>query len=249
VTEDRGVESGARIEELVRTELVALGRFSCPPGDPLWAAENCIGDHAHVAFPHVPVRIALRGRAEIVSDSTLALCYAPRQRFRREALTSRGDECVFAVLDGALFDQIGSEPFRALPADAFLRVHATHDPLALEELIVGLSDQRVPGSARWGERVKELLATRLGDRLTLDELARELGTSPYHLARAFRSIHQYRIQLRVRAALLRLREDIDLCSLGLELGFSTHSHFTETFRRVFGMPPRAVRELLSAGFR
>jgi AraC family transcriptional regulator len=254
VTEDRGAQSGARIEELVRTELVALGRFSCPPDDPLWTAENYIGDHAHVAFPHVPVRIALRGRAEIVSDSTLALCYAPRQRFRREALTPRGDECVFAVLDGALFDQIGPEPFRALPADTFLRVHATRDPLALEELIVGLSDQRVPGSARWGERVKEVLATRLGDRLTLAELARELGTSPYHLARAFRaetgsSIHQYRIQLRVRAALLRLREDIDLCSLGLELGFSTHSHFTETFRRVFGMPPRAVRELLSAGFR
>ena len=63
------------------------------------------------------------------------------------------------------------------------------------------------------------------------------------------SIHQYRIQLRVHTALLRLREDIDLCSLGLELGFATHSHFTETFRRAFGRPPSAVRELLSAGFR
>jgi AraC-like DNA-binding protein len=254
VTENRGAESGARIEELVRTELVALGRFSCPPADPLWTAENYIGEHAHVAFPHVPVRIALRGRADVVSDVTLALCYAPRQRFRREALTPRGDECVFAVLDGALFDQIGREPFRAVPADAFLRVHATRDPLALEELIVGLSAHPSPRSSRWGERVKELLATRLGDQLTLADLASELGTSPYHLARAFRaatgsSIHQYRIQLRVRTALLRLREDIDLCSLGLDLGFATHSHFTETFRRVFGLPPRAVRELLSARIR
>jgi len=171
VTEDRGADSGARIEELVRTELVALGRFSCPPDDPLWTAENYIGDHAHVAFPRVPVRIALRGRADVVSDVTLALCYAPRQRFRREALTPRGDECVFAVLDGALFDQIGAEPFRALPADAFLRVHASHDPLALEELIAGLSDHPVPRVARWGERVKELLATRLGDRLTLTDMA------------------------------------------------------------------------------
>ena len=254
VTEDRGAESGARIEELIRTELVALGRFSCPPDDPLWAAENYIGEHAHVAFPHVPVRIALRGRAEVVSDVTLALCYAPRQRFRREALTARGDVCVFAVLDGALFDQIGPEPFRALPADSFLSVHAAHDPLALEELIVGLSNHTAPRPSRWGERVKELLATRLGDRLTLTELAAELGTTPFHLARSFRaatgsSIHQYRIQLRVRTALLRLREDIDLCSLGLELGFATHSHFTETFRRAFGRPPSAVRELLSAGFR
>jgi AraC-like DNA-binding protein len=254
VTEDRGAPSGARIEELVRTELVALGRFQCPPGDPLWAAENYIGEYAHVAFPRVPVRIALRGRAEIVSDVTLALCYAPRQQFRREALTARGDECLFAVLDGGLFEELGPEPFRALPADSFLRVHALHDPLALEELIVGLSGHSLPRTGRWGEQVKELLAERLGERLTLADLARELGTSPYHLARSFRratgvSIHQYRIQLRVRTALLRLREDVDLCTLGLELGFATHSHFTETFRRVFGRPPRAVRELLRAGFR
>jgi AraC-like DNA-binding protein len=254
VTEDRGAESGARIDELIRTELVALGKFSCPPGDPLWTAENYIGDHAHVAFPHVPVRIALRGRADVVSDVTLALCYAPRQRFRRVPLTSRGDECLFAVLDQGLFEQIGPEPFRALPADAFLRLHAIQDPLALEELVAGLSDHPVRLSARWGEGVKELLVERLGDRLTLADLARELGTSPFHLARSFRratgsSIHQYRMQLRVRTALLRLREDIDLCSLGLELGFATHSHFTESFRRIFGLPPRAVRELLSARIR
>jgi AraC family transcriptional regulator len=254
VTEDRGAKSGARIDELLRTELVALGRFRCPPGDPLWSAENYIGEHAHVAFPHVPVRIALRGRADVVSDATLALCYAPRQRFRREALTARGDECVFAVLDGTLFDQIGPEPFRALPADGFLRVHALDDPLALEELIVGLAGAPAPRTTRWSERVKEVLAERLGDRLTLSQMARELGTSPYHLARAFKaatgsSIHQYRIQLRVRTALLRLREDVDLCTLGLDLGFATHSHFTETFRRVFGLPPRAVRELLSARIR
>ena len=254
VTEDRGARSSARIEELLRTELVALGRFHCPPDDPLWSAENYIGEHAHVAFPHVPVRIALRGRADVVSDVTLALCYAPRQRFRREALTAHGDECVFAVLDGALFDQIGPEPFRALPADSFLRMHALDDPLALEELIVGLAGHPTPRATRWSERVKELLADRLGDRLTLAELARELGTSPYHLARAFRaatgsSIHQYRIQLRVRTALLRLRDDVDLCTLGLDLGFATHSHFTETFRRVFGLPPRVVRELLSARIR
>lgn len=254
VTENRGADSRARIDELLRTELVALGRFHCPPGDPLWTAENYIGEYAHVAFPHVPVRIALRGRAEIVSDVTIALCYAPGQRFRREALTPRGDECLFAVLDRGVAEELGPEPFRVLPPDSFLRVHALDDPLALEELIVGLSRHPLPRTGRWGEQVKELLAARLGERLTLGELARELGTSPYHLARSFRratglSIHQYRIQLRVRTALLRLREDIDLCTLGLELGFATHSHFTESFRRVFGRPPRAVRELLSARFR
>jgi AraC family transcriptional regulator len=254
VTEDRGAESGAVIEELLRTELVALGRFRCPPDDPLWQAENYIGDYAHVAFPHLPVRIAFRRRVPVLTDPTVAVSYRPRERFRRELFSPGGDDCVFAVLDPALFEEIGPEPFRALPPGTFLRLHVLEDPLELEELIVSLSGRPVPRTGRWGEPVKEVLAARLGDKLSLAELGREVGASPYHLARSFRratglSIHQYRIQLRVRTAFLRLRDGVDLSSLGLDLGFASHSHFTHSFRGVFGLPPSAVRELLSARFR
>ncbi len=251
VTEDRGVDSGAVITELVRTELVALGRFRCPVGDPLWAAENHLGDYAHVAFPKVPVRIALSRREPVVTNPMLAVCYPPRSRFHREALTAEGDDCLFAVLEPELFEQVDPQPFQALPTKSFLRLQLVDDPVALEEFIVGMSGRPLSHTGRWGEPVKELLAARLGEKLTLADLGRELGVSPYHLARSFRRatglpIHQYRLQLRLRTALLRLREDIDLCSLGLALGFATHSHFTETFRAAFGRPPSAVRELLSA---
>lgn len=243
--------SGAVIEELLRTELVALGHFRCPPDDPLWRAENHIGNHAHLAFPHLPVKIALRRGAPVLTDPTVAVCYRPGERFHREALSARGDDCFFAVLDPELFEQVGPEPFRPLPAGSFLRLHVLDDPLELEELIVGLSGRSLPRTGRWGEPVKEVLAARLGERLTLADLGREIGVSPYHLARSFRratgrSIHGYRTQLRLRTAFLRLNEDIDLCSLGLELGFSSHSHFTDSFRGLFGVPPSTVRELLSA---
>jgi AraC-like DNA-binding protein len=251
VTEDRGVESSAVIEELLRTELVALGHFRCPPEDPLWEAENYIGEYAHVAFPHLPVRIAFRKAVPVLTDPTVAVCYRPRERFHREAFSSRGDDALFAVLDPELFEEIGPEPFRALPARAFLRLHVLDDPLELEELIVGLSGRPLPRTGRWGEPVKEVLAARLGDRLTLADLGREVGVSPYHLARSFRratglSIHQYRIQLRLRTALLRLGHDGDLSSLGLDLGFASHSHFTHAFRSLFGLPPSTVRGMLSA---
>jgi len=152
---------------------------------------------------------------------------------------------VFAVLDPELFEEIGPEPFRALPAGSFMRLHLLADPLELEELVVGLSRRPLPRAGRWGEGVKELLVARLDEKLTLAELGREVGVSPYHLARSFRrstglSIHQYRIQLRLRTALPRLREDIDLCSLGLDLGFASHSHFTDSFRGLFGAPPSTV---------
>jgi AraC family transcriptional regulator len=49
----------------------------------------------------------------------------------------------------------------------------------------------------------------------------------------------------MRAALQRLCEPgVDLIDIALDLGFSSHSHFTESFRRSFGRTPSAVRETL-----
>jgi len=57
------------------------------------------------------------------------------------------------------------------------------------------------------------------------------------------SLHQYRTQLRLRLALERLPESAgSLTSLAFELGFASHSHFTDTFRREFGVAPSAVRD-------
>jgi AraC family transcriptional regulator len=97
------------------------------------------------------------------------------------------------------------------------------------------------------EATKELVAGRLGDRLTLGEIARTVHSSPFHLARVFRAhtgftIHGYRNQLRLRSSLESLFDpDVDLALLGRRLGYSSHSHFTDSFRRAFGRPPSAVR--------
>ncbi len=98
------------------------------------------------------------------------------------------------------------------------------------------------------ESAKELLAASLAEPLGLHEVAARLGVSPFHLARVFRSrtgfsLHQYRTQLRLRLALDRLPESAGaLTSLAFELGFASHSHFTDTFRREFGVAPSAVRD-------
>jgi len=97
------------------------------------------------------------------------------------------------------------------------------------------------------EAVRLALARRLGDRLPLAELAAPLGVSPYHLARVFRrqtgtSIHQYRLELRLREAFGRLLAgERDLTGLALDLGFADHAHFTNAFRRRFGLPPSRAR--------
>jgi AraC-like DNA-binding protein len=99
------------------------------------------------------------------------------------------------------------------------------------------------------EAVKTYLASRLSERITLDEVARAVHASPFHLARIFQQrtglpIHRYLTRLRLRASLERLpAATSDLTALALELGFSSHSHFTDTFRREFGCPPSEVRRL------
>lgn len=97
------------------------------------------------------------------------------------------------------------------------------------------------------EDVRELLATDPGFAWTLDEIVRRVCVSPSHLCRMFKqqlgvTMHQYLTQLRLReAAEAVLAGERDLAMLAVRLGFSTHSHFTEHFRRAFGVPPRRLR--------
>lgn len=96
--------------------------------------------------------------------------------------------------------------------------------------------------------VREVVAGSLGDPLALDGIARRVHSSPFHLARVFgeqtgASIHRFRSRLRLRAALDRIAGgEQDLSRLALDLGYASHSHLTDSFRREFGGPPSRYRE-------
>ncbi|MEW6735286.1 MAG: AraC family transcriptional regulator [Acidobacteriota bacterium] len=97
------------------------------------------------------------------------------------------------------------------------------------------------------EAAKTYLASRLCERITLDDVASAVYSSPFHLARVFHErtsmpLHRYLTQLRLRASLEQLTAGAkDLTELALELGFSSHSHFADVFRREFGHTPSDVR--------
>ena len=100
------------------------------------------------------------------------------------------------------------------------------------------------------EAAKTYLASRMSERVTLDEVARAVHVSPFHLARIFQQqtgvpVHRYLTQLRLRASLeMLLTGASDLTALALELGVSSHSHFTDAFRREFGKAPSEMRKIL-----
>jgi len=101
------------------------------------------------------------------------------------------------------------------------------------------------------EAVQRLLHRDEGRRPSLAELAAWVDLSPFVLAHRFRrqtgeSVHQYRLSLVLREAVERLLDgERDLTALALELGFSDHAHFTNAFRRRFGLPPSAARDALA----
>ena len=111
------------------------------------------------------------------------------------------------------------------------------------------SGQINPGHKELARATLYLLATRFHEPLTLEAIANALNYSQYHLARIFRqqtgeTIHQYLDQLRLRTALEEITTgDKDLTSLALTLGYSSHSHFSQSFKRTFGHPPSDWRQI------
>lgn len=101
------------------------------------------------------------------------------------------------------------------------------------------------------ENAKAVLAQRYAERLTLDELSDELEVSPFHLARTFRhwtgqTVHKYLTALRIAAALDFIAQGMPLNQVAASTGFSSHSHFTQTFGCLLGESPSAWRRKITS---
>ena len=109
-----------------------------------------------------------------------------------------------------------------------------------------------PAQRELAEAARVALAAGPQSPPSLDGLAAQLGCSPYHLCRTFSRAHgapmrRYLDRLRLRLALPRLAAgEPDLTGLALDLGYADHSHFSNAFRREFGLPPSAARKILQA---
>jgi AraC-like DNA-binding protein len=103
------------------------------------------------------------------------------------------------------------------------------------------------GQQRLVDRVKLVLASNLARRWTLAEIAAEVHGSPVYLTQVFQQVeglplYRYQLRLRLARALDLLGEYQDLTSLGLDLGFSSHSHFSAAFRQVYGRSPSEFKQ-------
>lgn len=96
-------------------------------------------------------------------------------------------------------------------------------------------------------RGRELLAEVWDQPLSIRDIARQVGFSPFHFIRQFEALfgltpHQFRIQSRLDRARLLLaigRHSVtDVC---MEVGFSSLGSFSDLFARRVGTPPSAFQ--------
>lgn len=97
------------------------------------------------------------------------------------------------------------------------------------------------------DRTKLVLAGDLARRWTLADIAAEVGHSPVYLTQVFQQVegvplYRYQLRLRLARALDLLAHADDLTGLALDLGFSSHSHFTTAFKQAYGKSPSEFRQ-------
>jgi len=149
---------------------------------------------------------------------------------------------------------------RAQALVALLR-HSLHkgvaEPLEAESLALVLAQRAVGprtshaagasiGQRRLVDRVKLAVAGDLARRWTLAEVAAEVGGSPVYLTQVFQRVegvplYRYQLRLRLARALDLIGQYDDLSALSFDLGFSSHSHFSASFRQAYGWSPTAFR--------
>jgi AraC-like DNA-binding protein len=98
-------------------------------------------------------------------------------------------------------------------------------------------------------RARDQLHRDFAEPITVAELARVAGMSPFHFLRMFRQAfamtpRQYLTRVRIERAKSLLAADLPVTGVCLEVGFSSLGSFSALFAERVGCPPTAWRKKL-----
>lgn len=97
------------------------------------------------------------------------------------------------------------------------------------------------------QKVLDYIRSNLSQELSLEQLANQIGLTPFYFARLFKqstgnSVHQYVIHQRVeRAKQLLKQSELAIADVAIECGFANPSHLALHFKRIVGVSPKQFR--------
>ena len=264
----RSMPAGMHNERLVTTPTCLVGRFTweAPVGS---IRDSVIGERAVMVLPAKAVRIEQHGRGRFLADSRTAVLYPAGLHYRATQVETNREASVFIGIDPALAAEtpccLPTPESTVLRRERLLALlsDAAPDLLRVEEAIAVIVHEvihrrrhtatpalRLHRHHEEAHQIRERLLGEFTQAVSLASLAEGCGISAYNAARAFRhafgiSIHQYRLNLRLRASVHELAETAEpLVEIALKLGFSSQSHLTAAFSRNFGVSPAKFRREL-----
>lgn len=203
-------------------------------------------------------RWRITGRRRVDADQGVVVLGHAGESYRCAHYEQRPTDCTtYVAFD---HERLGYDPLP--PASAFERsarldgllaglMHATEplhvDALALR-LVLELRDE--PPSTRRRHSAVSAARTYLDERyaqdVSLDEVARSVHVSPFHLHRLFRDEvgvppHEYVTRLRIRRACELLASGASVTETATAVGFGSPGHFATVFRRRLGVSPSSYR--------
>ena len=105
----------------------------------------------------------------------------------------------------------------------------------------------------WLKQATEIVESRFLERLSLTEIASEVGVHYVHLSRQFHKYNRCTIGDMIRrrrvqyASHLLARSNTSLAEIALACGFSDQSHLSFLFKRYMGLSPSKFRSLAGLG--
>lgn len=105
-----------------------------------------------------------------------------------------------------------------------------------------ITDQKLGGENMAIQKARRYIEEHYSRSVSLDTLSQHVALSPYYLLRVFCAEvgmppHAYLESVRIRHAQKLIRAGKPLAEIAVEVGFSSQSHMTRSFRKIIGVTP------------
>lgn len=260
------------VAELFASPFARVSMLQCRPEKLDCSCEKCAVDD-QIVFVTRGGFVRHTGKSAHVANANKVTIFKANEPYRTSHIDLFGDECVVfsfvgdtlsmefseAIKGGSAWQPIGpSAVCSALKIVNGLK-NRSMSTLETEEAIVTLLQRILAGRSGTSSAgpaahalvrdIEAELTRGPGSDWSLSALSRRFRKSAYYITRSFSKItgaplHKYLLNLRLGMALARLTEgEKDLTALALDLGFSSHAHFSTAFKSALGMNPAAFRSM------